>query len=56
MVLVSYPERVIRGVICRLGELRDVPGGNKKASRYPLARQVLLSLYAADVGFRHPSY
>jgi hypothetical protein len=42
MVLVSSPERVIQGVNCRLGALWDMPGGNKKAGRYPLARQVLL--------------
>ena len=52
----SYPERIILGVICRLGVLGDVPGGNKKAGLNPLTRQVLLSLYSADVGFRHPSY
>jgi hypothetical protein len=38
MVLVSYPKRVIHGVNCRLGVLWDVPEGNKKAGRYPLAR------------------
>ena len=54
MVLVSYPERVIHGVNCRLGVLLDVSGGNKKAGRYLLARQVLLSLGAANAGFGHP--
>ena len=36
--LKKHPDRVIRGVICRLGELRDVPADNKKAGCYPLAR------------------
>jgi hypothetical protein len=50
MVLVSSPESVNQGVNCKLGALWDVPGGNKKAGRYPLARQVLLSLCAARLG------
>ena len=69
MVLVSYPERVIQGVNCELGVWVDVSGGNKKAGRYVLARQVLLSLGAAvcsvgtasscfgtsNAGLRHPA-
>jgi hypothetical protein len=30
-----------------------MPGGNKKASCFALARQVLLSLFGTDAGFRH---
>jgi hypothetical protein len=54
MVLVSYPERVVHGVICRPGVLRDVPGDNKKAGHCPLVHQVFLSLGATKAGFRHP--
>jgi hypothetical protein len=53
MVLVSYPKRVIHGVICGGGVLWDALRGNKKADRYLLTRQVLLSLGAAKAGFRH---
>jgi hypothetical protein len=55
MVLVSYPDRIIHRVICRLGVLRDVSGGNKKAGRFPLTRQIMLSLCVADAGPKHPS-
>jgi hypothetical protein len=55
MVLVSYPKRVIQRVICRLGGLRDVSGGNKKAGRYALTRQLMLSLCVADAGPKYPS-
>ena len=49
----SYPERVIQGVIFRPGVIWD-PGRIKKAS-YLLSRQVFLSLCAANAGFRHLS-
>ncbi len=52
MVVVSYPERVIHGVICRLGGLWNVPRSNKKAGRYPLARQVLLFLVRHQCRFQ----
>jgi hypothetical protein len=54
MVLVSYLERAIQGINFMLGALWDVPRGNKKAGRYPLARQILLSLFPANASFRHP--
>lgn len=53
VVLVSYPERGIKGVNCRLGVLWDGLRDDKKAGRYPLARQILLSLCAANAGLRH---
>ncbi len=38
MVLVSYPKRVIHGVICGEWRVMGCAEGNKKAGRYPLAR------------------
>jgi hypothetical protein len=54
MVLVSYLERAIQGINFRLGALWDVPTGNKKAGRYPLALHISLALFAANASFRHP--
>jgi len=50
---VSYPERGIQGVNYKFGVLWDASGDNKKAGRYPLARQALLSLCSADPGLGH---
>jgi hypothetical protein len=49
-----HPNVLFRGLIAGLEHDGMCQGVTKRAGRYPLARQVLLSLCAANAGSRHP--
>ena len=57
----SYPERVIQGVNCRLGLLWDGAGGNKNGPLFASSPDFLslgaavCSVGTADAGFGHPA-